>query len=506
MERKISKIGILGGALNPPHFGHLILAETALKKLNLEKIIFLPSGVPPLKKEKMPSAKDRFLMTKLLIERRPYFEVSDYEIRKKKKCFTIETLKFFRKKLRNCQIFWLIGEDSLREIIEGKWKGDLKILDLAQFIVFTRSWHQFNLKKLPKKFKEKSKKAFKKIIKVNLNIPISATKIRERIRKGKNLTSLVPEKVLKYIKEKKLYTTPNMPRKTYFLKKERFLNEARGASYIDFEKIPPHLRFTQKKIREITGKKIKEIRNYFKKYHFKKAVIGVSGGIDSALAATLAVKALGPKNVYFLRMPYLGISSKESLILAEKLARNLKLPKENLITIPINKQVDLSWKILKKFKGGNIKIRKGNLMARERMGILFDLSAVKRAIVIGSEDKSEERLGYFTIGGDRVSGVEPINNLYKIQVYQIANFFREITDEILKRAPSPELWKSQTDEGEIGAFYLEIDTVLSAIEDLKISKKEIEKKFRIKKSKIDLILRKYQKAKGKRNLPYILKS
>jgi len=277
-------------------------------------------------------------------------------------------------------------------------------------------------------------------------------------------------------------------------------------TYINFEKIPPHLRLTQKRIKKITGKKIKEIRNYFKRYYFKKAVIGVSGGIDSALAATLTIKALGPGNVYFLRMPYLGISSKESLILAEKLAKNLKLPKGNLITIPINKQVDLSWKILKKFKGGNLKIRKGNLMARERMKILFDLSAVKRAIVVGSEVKSEERLGYFTIGGDRVSGIEPINNLYKIQVYQIASFFREIPDEILKRAPSPELWKGQTDEGEIGASYLEIDTVLSAIENLKISKKKITKKFKIKKSKIDLILKRYQKAKAKRNLPYIIKA
>ncbi|MBZ9569603.1 nicotinate-nucleotide adenylyltransferase [Patescibacteria group bacterium] len=207
MERKISKIGILGGAFNPPHFGHLILAETAFKKLNLEKIIFLPSGLPPLKKEKIPSARDRFLMTKLLIKRKSCFEISDYEVKKKRKCFTIETLKFFRKKLKNCQIFWLIGEDSLREIIEGKWKGGLRVLDLAQFVVFTRSWHQFNLKKLPKKFKEKSKKTLKKIIKINLNIAISATKIRERIKNGKNLTSLVPKKVLKYIKEKKLYST-----------------------------------------------------------------------------------------------------------------------------------------------------------------------------------------------------------------------------------------------------------------------------------------------------------
>jgi NAD+ synthase len=275
--------------------------------------------------------------------------------------------------------------------------------------------------------------------------------------------------------------------------------------YFDFEKIPKHLRMTEKKAKKIILNKIGEIRRYFKKSGFKKAVIGTSGGIDSSLSATLTVKALGPKNVYFVRMPYFGISSKEGLILAEKLAKNLKLPKKNLITIPINKPVDQSWKALKKFKGGNLKIRKGNLMARERMKILFDLASAKKAIVVGSEDRSEERLGYFTIGGDRVSGIETINNLFKTQVFQVASFFKEIPDEILKRTPSPELWKGQTDEGEIGASYLEIDTILSAIEDLKIPKKEIGKKFKIKKSKIDLILKKYQKAKGKRFLPYILR-
>lgn len=276
--------------------------------------------------------------------------------------------------------------------------------------------------------------------------------------------------------------------------------------YFDFKKIPPHLRLSEEKVKRIVKGKIKELREYFKRSKFKKAVIGVSGGVDSALAATLTIKALGPKNVYFLRMPYLGVSSKEGLILAEKLAEDLKLPKENLITIPINKPVDSSWKILKKFKGGNLKIRKGNLMARERMKILFDLSAAKGTIVVGSEDKSEDLLGYYTIGGDRISGIETINSLYKTQVYQVASFFREIPDEILMKAPSPELWKGHNEEKEIGVSYLEIDIVLSAIEDLEIKKEEIEKKFQIEKSKINLILKKRGIGKIKGNLPYKLKS
>jgi len=275
--------------------------------------------------------------------------------------------------------------------------------------------------------------------------------------------------------------------------------------YFDIEKIPPHLKLKEKGIKNIVKNKIREIRNYFKKFKFKTAVIGVSGGIDSALSATLTVKALGPRNVYFVRMPYFGVSSKGSLFLAEKLVKNLKLPKKNLITIPINKPVNESWKILKKIKGGDEKIRKGNLMARERMKILFDLSATKKAIVVGSEDKSENLLGYYTIGGDRVSGIEIINNLYKTQVYQVASFLKEIPKEILMKAPSPELWKGHSEEKEIGASYLEIDTVLSIIEDLKMEKKEVEKKFKIKKIKIDLVLKRLKIGKIKRNLPYPIK-
>lgn len=205
MKRKTSKIGILGGTFNPPHLGHLILAELALKKLNLEKVIFLPSGIPPLKKDNLAPAKDRFLMTKFLIEKKPHFEISDYEIKKKKKSFTIDTIKFFKRKFKNYQLFWLIGEDSLREIVEGKWKGNLEVLDLAQFVVFTRPNHQFNLKKLPKKFKKRAEKVLKKIIKMNLNLPISATEIRRGIKRGKKIDSFLPKKVLNYIKEKKLY-------------------------------------------------------------------------------------------------------------------------------------------------------------------------------------------------------------------------------------------------------------------------------------------------------------
>lgn len=283
--------------------------------------------------------------------------------------------------------------------------------------------------------------------------------------------------------------------------------------YIEEKKIPSHLRISEGEAKRIIEGKVKEIREYFRKSGFKRGVIGVSGGLDSAVAAVISVKALRAKNVYFLSLPYLGVSSKESLRDAKKLAKNLKTPEKNFLTLPINSAVDSSWKILKKFKGashqpatGLEKIRKGNLMARERMKILFDLSQAFGAIVIGAEDRTEAKLGYFTLWGDQASGIEPIKNLFKSQVFQIAKYLKEIPKEILKKEPSPGLWKGQTAEKEIGANYLEADIVLSAIYDLKISKEEIIKKFKISKKKINLILKQAKVGEIKKSLPYILKN
>ena len=287
--------------------------------------------------------------------------------------------------------------------------------------------------------------------------------------------------------------------------------------YIQKEKIPNHLRLSDKEIKKRILNKTKRLRRYFEKSGFKKAIIGVSGGLDSAVSAVLAVRALNAKNIYLVRMPYYGISSKKGLKDAEILAKNLKIPKENLITIPINQQVDQNWKklcqftlrhFLKKSGGGferKEKLRKGNLMARERMKILFDLSSVFKAVVIGTENKTEERLGYFTIGGDHCSGIEPILDLWKTQESHLSEKLPEIPGSILNKVPSAELWKGQTDEKEIGASYLEIDTILSAKEDLGLSKNEINQKFKIPLKIIDLILNKAKKAEGKRNLPYILR-
>lgn len=208
MPKIQAKLGFLGGAFNPPHLGHLIIARKVFKKLKLDKIFFIPAGLPPLKKKNLASAADRLEMTKLLIKKKPNFFILDYEIKKAKqgkKAYTIETLNYLQKKFKNFKLFWIVGEDSLREIIEGKWRGGLKVLDLAQFVAITRPCHPFNLKKIKPEFRERAKKVLEKVIMINLDIPISATEIRERIRKEKEVKKFLTPEVLDYIKVKKLY-------------------------------------------------------------------------------------------------------------------------------------------------------------------------------------------------------------------------------------------------------------------------------------------------------------
>lgn len=269
--------------------------------------------------------------------------------------------------------------------------------------------------------------------------------------------------------------------------------------------LPKNLKITESEAKTIIRKKVKEIRNYFKKSGFKKGIIGVSGGLDSAVSCVLAVYALGQKNVFVLMMPYYGITNKESINHALKLAKNLKIPSKNIFLLPINRPVNACWAILKKFKNKE-KIRFGNLMARERMRILFDLSQVFDAIVIGTEDRTEEELGYYTLWGDQASGVEPIKNLWKTQVHQLASYLKEIPQEILNKKPSPGLWKNQTAENELGFSYFEADVVLSCLKDLKMEPSQIAKKFKIKKKKIDLILKRLKIGEMKKSIPYILKS
>ncbi|MEO8227253.1 MAG: NAD+ synthase [Gemmatimonadota bacterium] len=185
---------------------------------------------------------------------------------------------------------------------------------------------------------------------------------------------------------------------------------------------------------------------------FTKAIIGLSGGVDSAVAAFLAAEALGPENVTGVRMPY-RTSSGASLDDAETVARKLGI---ELRTVDISDAVDA---LARSIGGESTPGRLGNVMARMRMITLFDLSAALGALPVGTGNKTERLLGYFTWHADDSPPVNPLGDLFKTQVWQLARYLG-VPDEIVAKPASADLIRGQTDEGDFGITYAKADVIL----------------------------------------------
>lgn len=198
------------------------------------------------------------------------------------------------------------------------------------------------------------------------------------------------------------------------------------------------------------------IKSEINRFGIRRAVIGLSGGIDSALSCYLAAEALGPENLLAVRMPY-KTSSPDSWEHAGVVIEDLQIQS---IDIPITEMVD---PLIERFpKMGNV--RKGNVMARARMIVLYDQSEVFKGLVVGTSNKTETLLGYSTLYGDSACALNPIGDLYKTQVRQLS---REIgvPTVIVEKPPSADLWAGQTDEGELGFTYAEVDELLYLLVD-----------------------------------------
>ncbi|MEO8392551.1 MAG: NAD+ synthase, partial [Chloroflexota bacterium] len=237
------------------------------------------------------------------------------------------------------------------------------------------------------------------------------------------------------------------------------------------------------------------IQDEIGKVGLKRAVIGLSGGIDSALSAFLAAEALGAENVLAVRMPY-RTSSADSLDDAEQVITTFGLSNT---TIPITEMAD---PLISRFPDMS-NTRKGNIMARLRMTVLYDQSVAWGGLVMGTSNKTELLLGYSTIYGDSGVALQPLGDLFKTQLRQLAASL-DLPASVQTKAPSADLWEGQTDEGELGFTYSDVDQVLFLLVDERYTVEEVvEEGFA--RSFVEAVWRRVKLNHYKRTMPNIAK-
>lgn len=248
-------------------------------------------------------------------------------------------------------------------------------------------------------------------------------------------------------------------------------------------------------LKEVHNELVEFLRENFKKAGFSKAVLGLSGGIDSALVAYLLRDALGKENVLAIMMPYKS-SNPNSLNHAKLVVEDLGI---NSKTIEITDMIDAYFKNEKEATS----LRMGNKMARERMSILFDYSSKENALVVGTSNKTEIYLGYSTQFGDSACALNPIGDLYKTNIWDLSRYLK-IPNELIEKKPSADLWEGQTDEQEMGLTYKEADQVLyRMLEENKKVEEVLAEGFN--KDLVDNILRRMNRSEYKRRMPLIAK-
>lgn len=215
-----------------------------------------------------------------------------------------------------------------------------------------------------------------------------------------------------------------------------------------------------KKWEEITNRLVAFLRREVAQAGFERVVFGLSGGIDSAVVALLCRRAFGEK-IKAVLMPS-DTTAPKHIADALELAEKFSIATETVSIAPMLLGYPLELSPL----------RKGNMAARLRMMTLYDISARDRALVIGTSNKSEILLGYGTLFGDTACAVNPVGDLYKTEIFELARYLG-VTEAIVTKAPSADLWEGQTDEAELGYTYAKLDKVLRLFVEEELSEEDL---------------------------------
>jgi NAD+ synthase len=234
--------------------------------------------------------------------------------------------------------------------------------------------------------------------------------------------------------------------------------------------------------------------NEVRKTGINKVVVGLSGGLDSAVVAVLAHRVFGD-DLLCVKMPS-HYSSQSSLDDADALCNDFGIRSITLSIEPMLRAYEA-------MHPDSDNLRRGNFSARLRMTTLFDISARENALVLGTSNKSELMLGYGTLYGDLASALNPIGDLYKSEIYELAAYLG-VTQSIIKKAPSADLWEGQSDEADLGYTYAQMDAAMKLYVEERLSKEEIVARG-VDKAMLEMIIGRIFRNHFKRKMPVIAK-